>query len=568
MLFALSSASAHAATYYVAPTGSNSNAGTQAAPFASLSYACTKATNTGDAININAGNYTDNSPCTLAAGVSITGAGSSSTDITSNYTGGYYITLIYTPALSGTGVTNGNQTISGFTLDGNNKTLLSGIEIIGYSHVTLNDLNLKHIHQLAIRLEGLDNWTNIAGINGQDYNVPPPYYGQYNTVSNVTITGCSWATNGDSGGDPAFWVQSQQYMSVNNLNIDETPSTTGGSGEPIKSWPGFINASTITNSSFKVGTSLPSGITSFDGGSTAPLTMEIWNWENGSVVSNSNFYEGYVSLVAGDLCGGQGSGSSTLISSCSATRALTFHDNNLIDTAYQGMTGQEFSLSNAEYYNNYIDMGTAGFWIAAHSFNLSGLSNISFHNNIVHNANGDSLIIESAPANVAISGLHIYNNTFDTAASSWPYSGVLVQVTQALTGLDIRNNIFMNFPGGGGGGYGVFFYTGAPASPIVSNNDYYATQGLTYTYSGATTPGITSANNISSNPSIVGSGSKYPYSTGTYYQLQGTSPMINAGANVSLPYTGSAPDIGAYEYGSATGADTTPPGAPSGFSVI
>ena len=525
-------ATSHAATtWYVSPTGSDSiGKGSSGSPWGTLSNACSKVTNAGDTINLAAGNYTDNNPCTLSAGVNIAGAGgiSGATYITSNYTGGYYISLVYTPALSGTGTTNGNQTISGFTLDGNNKTLLSGIKIIGYNYVTLNDLNLLHINQGGIKLEGSDSWPNAA-----NENVPPPYYGQYNTVSNLTLTGCSYGTSGNYS-NPAFWVHSQQYMTLNNVNIDETPSTTGGSGECIKSYPGFLNASTITNCSFRVGAS-GWGI----GG--APITMEFWNWENGSVVSNCNFYEGYVSLVAGDLCGGQGNGSSTLITNCSSSWALQWHDNNMIDTAYQGATGHELSLSNAEYFNNYIEMGTAGFWVATHSYNLTGMNNIHFHNNIVHNSYGDSVIIETAPANVAISGLYIYNNTFDTAASAWPYSGILVQIANTLTGLAIENNIFMNFPSG----YGVYFYTGSPTSPIISYNDYYNTEGITYMYSGATAPGLTATNNITSNPLIVGTGSMYPYSTGTYYQLQAGSPMKNAGVNVALPFTGSTPTIGA-----------------------
>ncbi|MDR3579651.1 MAG: hypothetical protein P4L44_06795 [Oryzomonas sp.] len=534
-------ATSHAATsWYVSPTGNDTiGNGSSGSPWATLSNACSKVTNAGDTINLAAGNYTDNNPCTLGAGVNIAGAGSGSTYITSSYSGGYYITLVYAPAMSGAGTANGNQTISGFTLDGNNKALLSGIQIIGYNHVTLNDLDFKHINEGAIKLEGLDNWTNILGINGEDYNVPPPYYGQYNTLTNITITGCS---AGSTASDPygavgtSVWVHSQQYMTWNNVNIDETPSTTTGEGFPVVSVPGWINASTINNCSFRVGNS-GWGVTN----NGSPSTFQMWNIENGTIISNSNFYEGYISLVAGDMCGGQGNGSSSLITSCSATRALIFHDNNLIDTAYQGGTGHELSLSNAEYYNNYIEMGTAGFWVATHSFNLTGMNNISFHNNIVHNANGNSVIIQTAPANVAISGLSIYNNTFDTAASAWPYSGILVQIANTLTGLAVENNIFMNFPSG----YEIYFYTGSTTSPKISYNDYYNTTGIDYIYSGASAPGLTAINNITSNPEIVGTGSKYPYFTGTYYQLQAGSPMKNAGVNVGLSFTGSAPNIGA-----------------------
>ena len=536
IMISIAAASHAATTWYVSPSGNDSTGnGSSGSPWATLSHACSKVTNAGDTINLAAGNYTDNNSCTLSAGVNIAGAGglSGATYIISNYTGGPYISLVYAPAMSGTGTANGNQTISGFTLDGNNKALLSGIQIIGYNYVTLNDLNMIHIDYQAIKLEGSDTWSQ-----GANQNVPPPYYGQYNKVTNVNITGCSYGVSGNYIYS-SIVLNSQQYMTMNNVNVDETPSTTGGSGTPWLSWPGFINSSTITNCSFRVGNSSAG----YNIGGGAPLSFQAWNFENGTVISNCNFYEGYVSLVAGDLCGGQGNGSTSLITSCSSTRALIFHDNNLIDTAYQGITGHELSLSNAEFYNNYIEMGTAGLWVASHSFNLNGISNVYFHNNIIHNANGNSVIIEAAPANVPQSNIYIYNNTFDTASSAWPYSGIMIQTSEPLTHLAIENNIFMNFPSGDA----VYFYTGSPTSPIVSYNDYYNTGGVTYTYSGASTPGLTATNNITSNPEIVGTGSKYPYSTGTYYHLQAGSPMINAGVNVGLPFSGSAPTIGAYQ---------------------
>ena len=45
--------------------------------------------------------------------------------------------------------------------------------------------------------------------------------------------------------------------------------------------------------------------------------------------------------------------------------------------------------------------------------------------------------------------------------------------------------------------------------------------------------------------------------------LQG-SPLIDAGLNVGLPYQGTAPDIGAYEYGSGV---ITPPNTPPTVSI-
>ena len=64
----------NAATYYIDPNGSNKGGiGSKNNPWQSLSYACSQVQNAGDIIWINAGNYTDNSTCNLALGVSIKG---------------------------------------------------------------------------------------------------------------------------------------------------------------------------------------------------------------------------------------------------------------------------------------------------------------------------------------------------------------------------------------------------------------------------------------------------------------------------------------------------------------
>jgi chitodextrinase len=54
-----------------------------------------------------------------------------------------------------------------------------------------------------------------------------------------------------------------------------------------------------------------------------------------------------------------------------------------------------------------------------------------------------------------------------------------------------------------------------------------------------------------------------------FLKLTSTSDLINTGTNVGLPYSGSAPDIGAFEYGgtSTTPTDTTAPTVPTNLSA-
>lgn len=68
-----------AAEYYVAPSGSDSNAGTQAQPFASLQKAANTAV-AGDTVWIRGGTYNIVTPATSGAGINITKSGTSDTN--------------------------------------------------------------------------------------------------------------------------------------------------------------------------------------------------------------------------------------------------------------------------------------------------------------------------------------------------------------------------------------------------------------------------------------------------------------------------------------------------------
>ena len=61
--------------FYVAPNGSNSNDGSEASPWANLSYACGRVQTAGAGIVLKAGTYSDNAQCVLRPKVSIVGAG-------------------------------------------------------------------------------------------------------------------------------------------------------------------------------------------------------------------------------------------------------------------------------------------------------------------------------------------------------------------------------------------------------------------------------------------------------------------------------------------------------------
>ena len=67
---------AHAADYYVATTGSDTNAGTMTTPFATLQRGVTAAA-AGDTVFIRGGTYRITTPATSGAGINFTKSGTS-----------------------------------------------------------------------------------------------------------------------------------------------------------------------------------------------------------------------------------------------------------------------------------------------------------------------------------------------------------------------------------------------------------------------------------------------------------------------------------------------------------
>ncbi len=491
---ALSPGLSSAATYYVDPAGTNSTGdGSQGKPWASLSYACSKAKLFGDTIVINPGAYTDSAQCILYPGVNISGAGKDRTVIKSNYSD-WYIRADSNPPVEG------NQTISGFKIDGNNKTLAHGIWVTGRHHFTINNVDLVSIKTRAIQLQGYDYWPNN---DAQYFNPPnpPPGHASGITISNVTITGCS----GSGTGGQSLFIQSIEDSIFDNIVIDESAGT-GGLGNPFQSWPGWMRRCTIRNSTFSVNPSL----------SMDAITSEMFNLEEGNEIYNNTYNEGYISFVGGVI----GTGSFV----------LKFHDNRLINKAPLGYA-HEIAVDNLDFYNNYITTQSLGIWSSPYV-----LTNIRIRNNIIYNTKGQGITImnvpPSAPGTVkqGINGLKIYNNVIDTSYQG--STGIAVTMDGVtLTNLEIKNNVIMNETTGVYLGPGVI-------NPVVSWNNFWNVTNKT-----------TGNGNMSVNPQFIASGNRYD----TYYTLSPGSPLIDAGTNVGLPFQGSAPDIGAFEFGNTIG---------------
>lgn len=489
-----------AATYYVSPSGSNTGGdGSTSRPWATLSYATSRVKTAGDTIYLNAGTYNDSVQCNLAVGVNIQGAGKSTTKIISSLND-WYIQAV------SSGIVNGNQTISGFTLDGNNRTLAHGLRITGRNYVTVDNVDFNRIKEKAIGLHGYEWWTNAD----QEWPpVPPPGYAKGCVIKNVKITGCS-----NYNFQAALWVQSIEECLFDNVVIDER-SGTGGVGNAMKSWPGWVKKCVIRNSTFTVDP--PSQ------GNPEPITLELWNIEKDTEIYNNILNEGIISLVSGRKNGG--------------STALKFHGNRLINKTAFG-AGHELSLDDVDFYNNYIELESLGIWAASHMYNLDGVNNVRVYNNVIYNTKGNGIVLQNGPAAVPFDNIQIYNNVIDGTDRRWPDAGITVSPNLGtnFTNVKITNNIFNNL------NYGVYFYGGNSSkviSPRITYNDFFNVTTQVGN-DGATSPVI--SNNLTVDPQFAKTGNRPQY-----YKLLPTSPLINKGTNVGLPYSGSAPEIGAFE---------------------
>jgi hypothetical protein len=311
-------------------------------------------------------------------------------------------------------------------------------------------------------------------------------------------------------------VQSLQDLLIDSVVVDESASS-GGLGSAIKSWPGWIKHSVIKNSSFEVNPHPVSG-------STDISPMEMWNWETDCEVYNNIFKEGFISLAMGRTNGG--------------TRALNFHDNNLINTSPVG-AGHELALDDVDFHDNYVTGQALGIWAASHTYNLDGISNVRVYRNVFHKGSGQSIVIQHGPTAVPFDNIQVYNNVFDGTDQNWPNTGVVISAnlgTGNFTNFKIINNIFLNTD------YGIGFNGNASLilNPIVRYNDFFRI-GVAQIYdAGVTSPSF--SNNLTVDPRFTATGNRP-----MYYTLAADSSLIDAGTNVGLPYNGSAPDIGAIE---------------------
>ncbi len=495
----------YATTFYVSVNGSDSTGnGTTNNPWASLSYACSQVATSGDTIHINPGNYTDNNQCILAIGVNIEGAGSDVVKITSNVSTDNYWYLI----ASSFPVTDGNHNISGFTLDGDNRTLTHGMQFKGRNNVQIHKMIIQNINRFGLQIYAVDGVTKTT---------PPSTYISGIEVNNNTIQHCGRLENGENPNDwstSCLSIGGLDYASIHNNKIIEEK------GGGIIFWEkGWFKGLKLYNNNINVtGTSPLWG---------SQIAIELWNLFDDCQIYN-NTSNNWFSLVKGN----KGNGSYSVI----------VYDNRIVfDSPNNPKEGVELGLGlyDAEMRNNYIENVKFGvvIWGAAPNTNEAwNVSNIQIHHNVFYNHHNDytfGVFINPSP-NEIYTNTQIYNNVFDGVDEGIQ---IAIQANGLVKNTSIKNNIFMNVPNA------LVTKGGSQIQNTEIAYNFYTGDIL---LENTPTSNLTASNNTQTSPNINNSGNR----PAPFYEANGINAnIVDAGIAVGLAYSGSAPDIGAYENG-------------------
>src|SRR6185312_2458290 len=355
--------------HYIDPTGSDANNGTIGSPWKTLHYAATQVTTPGDTIYINSGTYIETLPAMVAVGVNIKGADSATTIIKSHYVADWNFSNPSDAAIafaSSTEGTNGNQSLSGITLDGDNLTGTLGILVKLRSNVIIHNIKVK------------DFYINGIGYYGSSVNseTQPTTYSVGNRLYNFTITNCSdsdatWVGGGNIN------ICGQQDLQIHDFILADTSRSAGRNGD------------NIINNRFGRGVKI------YNGTSYKPSTPNgAWNfhfeipWGNGGTeIYNVNFIGGDCAV---DI-GGNGVYDEATYSYLFSIHDSYFEDTNPTHNGSHGKTALSIEgkqVKNVLMYNNKfknivqpvgITDGTSP-GIASHD------TNIVFRNSTVMNA--------------------------------------------------------------------------------------------------------------------------------------------------------------------------------------
>ncbi|HAO45684.1 MAG TPA: hypothetical protein DCQ97_02080 [Chitinophagaceae bacterium] len=538
----LGSGSSSAATYYIDPNGNDATGnGSIGNPWKTLRKATQTVTAAGNTIHVNPGTYLETQTSYLAVGVNIEGAGSSLSIIKGEMTG-QFSTLL---SLDSPNDVSGNQGISKLTFDGqyvnatNYKTWI-GIFVTGRGNVSVFDCRIINFINRGVIFDGND---------ADDPIYDPGHYAVGNKFYNNTVLNA--AENNGSFGTGLLNIGAQMGMEIygNTMVQNQRPDFTNG--WPIKPWNnGWLKGVKIYNNTL---TKAPYKGTFPGQNGDWDFCIELINVE-GLEISNNTI---------------QGSIDLNFTRKGAYSFGAWIHHNSVgrtpVNTNFESGIVLEFRAEHVLIENNVLNNVSSGVQFNTRSVNNDGgfpnpgggtpaggfsyLLNNTIRNNLFSNlyyGNGSGtaagvIVLSENGNDEQINGMNIYNNTFVAKTGAAPITCIDFsnQENGNASNVNIRNNIVTGFTYTWLAGS---FPNTAMSNVVVTHNDAFNNgNSNTPVWPGGNPVAYTYNNNLAVNPLFVSS---------TDFRLQATSPVIDKGIDIGLPFTGNAPDMGYSEFNS------------------
>lgn len=524
-----------AGTFYISTSGNDATGtGSAAAPWKTLSKAVSAVTTAGSIIHVTAGTYTETSQCNLAKGVSIVGDGSTSTIIKSAVSGQWSVFL----SLESPQDTQGNQSISGVTLDGqyvsesNNKTWI-GVWVTGRSNVLIHDTKIINFRDRGVIFDGNDVTDPVTD---------PGHYATGNKFYNNTVLNSAAGTGNYGAGQ--LNIGGQDGMEIYGNTMIQDQRVAFKNGWPLKYWDnGWLKGVKVYNNTLKKAPyqgNYPGENGDWD------FAIEFFNIQ-GLEIYNNNI-QGSIDLnynKKGSYAYSAWIHNNTLNHATANTNfesgvILEFRtesaliENNVFNNVSSGVQFNTRTMSNnGGYPNPGGGMPAGGFSLLSNNVIRNNLFSNIYQGNGTGTAAGITVISESGN-DPQIQNMNIYNNSFIAKAGKAPW--ICLDFTSgengSAAGVNIRNNIVTGFQDAWLKGSSATRMTGV----VVTHNDAYGNGNNNLTSWPGGNPGSYTYNNhLALNPLFV---------SATDFRLQSISPCVNTGVNVGLPFLGSAPDRG------------------------
>jgi len=497
-----------ATDYYVSTSGSDASGnGSQASPWRSLRVACTKvAANQGHTIRVSAGTFLE-TQIAVPTGVNIIGAGKDQTILKADPSFYYnpaspgYATNKYLLFLNSNSLSNGNQSLKDFTVDGDGKKLHGGIWVKFRTNVLIQRVKIQY--------------TNFNGIWLWDV--------KDSRLTEVDLKNCSWGSSAWASG--ALNLATLERVEVDHITIDES---VGYGIKAIGSTNGQMHYLKVHDSRISVN---PFGQWTTSSGASAPnIAFELWNVDMVGCELYNNYIDNILSLVMDAPQWDYPKGSS----------AIRVYNNTFdMETRAAGNGYSiELTMHDAEIDHNYFLKGKHG--IANWDSKSHKMSNWNIHHNTFYGLTdsypADILRVQSAGLN----NVKFSNNTVEFIGTKT--CNLIALYGGASANVELKNNLVINSNTAYNHYPNKFIHleNGTMSNLQVSNN-FLVNQPI------GSVPGTYSGNITTGDPKIAKTGSR----PAPYYVPQAGSPLIDAGLNLGLAFTGTKPDIGAYE---STGA--------------